>query len=320
MLFHLVLNSFFFGFVAINTTMNGTTVQDSIPLLLDKKYTTVGGYKMAYHESGKGPVVMFFHGNPTSSYEWRKIIPRLNHSYKCIAHDRMGMGDSDKIPATVPNRYTYGFQYNMVNNFISQVTNKKEKIFMVAHDWGAVIAIQWARMNPERVKGIAFMETFLEPLESGKSPEFAIQWFKNWRSEEMQMAVTDSNRFVEHVLFGDIGKYLSTEEKETYRKPFINSGDDRLPTLIWPRQVSIDKAPMTTHTVLLENMQFMAWTQIPKLFINAEPGALLSSEARRNVIRKWPNLKEVKVKGAHFIQESSPSEIGLHVKAWIASL
>ena len=280
----------------------------------------MGGYKMAYHESGKGPVVMFFHGNPTSSYEWRKIIPRLNHSYKCIAHDRMGMGDSDKIPATVPNRYTYEFQYNMVNNFISQVTNKKEKIFMVAHDWGAVIAIQWARMNPERVKGIAFMETFLEPLESGKSPEFAIQWFKNWRSEEMQMAVTDSNRFVEHVLFGDIGKYLSTEEKETYRKPFINSGDDRLPTLIWPRQVSIDKAPMTTHTVLLENMQFMAWTQIPKLFINAEPGALLSSEARRNVIRKWPNLKEVKVKGAHFIQESSPSEIGLHVKAWIASL
>lgn len=300
--------------------MNNTAFQDSLSSPFEKKYTTVEGYKMAYHESGEGPTVLFFHGNPTSSYEWRKIIPIVSVSNKCIAHDMMGMGDSDKIPAKVINRYTYEFQYTMVNNFIHQITNENEKLILVAHDWGAVIAIQWARMNPDKVRGIAFMETFLEPLESGKSPEFAIQWFKNWRSNEMEMAVLDSNRFVEHVLFGDIAKYISREEKEAYRKPFIHSGEDRLPTLIWPRQVSIDKSPMTTHTVLVENMQFMARTLIPKLFINAEPGAMLAAEARRKVIRKWPNLKEVKVKGAHFIQESSPSEIGLHLKEWIASL
>lgn len=291
-------------------------IQDTIKKF-EKKIVQIEGLQMAYHEEGKGDPILFFHGNPTSSYEWRKIIPHVNTLGRCIAHDMMGMGSSDKVPATVANRYTYDYHYSVIEKFIDKVAGKKKKVILVAHDWGGVLAIQWTRLHPERVKGIAFMETFLEPLETGKSPAFAIDWFKNWRTAEMEKAVLDSNRFVEYVLFGDAGKYLSEKDKEEYRKPFINKGEDRLPTLMWPRQVSIDKSPLFTHKVLLDNMEFMASTQIPKLFVNAEPGALLAAEPRRSVIRKWPNLKEVKVKGGHFIQESSPNEIGEHLKEWI---
>ena len=285
-----------------------------------KKFIKINGLRMAYHEEGKGDPVIFLHGNPTSSYEWRKIIPYVSSLYKCLAPDLMGMGSSEKVPASIENRYTYEYQYAAIEKFIEAVADKKDKIIFATHDWGAVIAIHWARLHPERVKGIAFMETFLEPLETGKTPDFAINWFANWRTPEMERAVLDSNRFVEQVLFGDAGKYLTEKDKEEYRKPFVNAGEERLPTLIWPRQVSIDKDPLLTHNVLLGNMEFMATTQIPKLFINADPGALLSVEQRRAVIRKWPNLKEVKVKGHHFIQESSPDEIGLFLKEWMKEL
>jgi haloalkane dehalogenase len=288
--------------------------------LFQKKYVIVNGFKMAYHEEGNGDPILFFHGNPTSSYEWRKIIPHINLLGRCIAHDMQGMGSSEKIPPSVRNRYTYEFHFESISKFIDSVLDKKSKIILVAHDWGAVLAIHWARLHPERVRGIAFMETFLEPLETGKSPSFAINWFKNWRSLEMEKAVLDSNKFVERVLFGDAGAYLSESDKEEYRRPYINKGDDRLPTLEWPRQVSIDSDPAFTHNVFVENMTFMSETLIPKLFINAEPGALLSSEARRAVIRKWPNLIEAKVKGVHFVQESSPNDIGKFLNEWINSL
>lgn len=295
-------------------------VSDTSIKQFEKKYIYIDDLKMAYHEEGNGDPILFFHGNPTSSYEWRKIIPHISGLGKCIAHDMMGMGNSDKVPATVVGRYSYEYHFSMIEKFIDIVIDQKKKIFLVAHDWGGVLAIHWARLHPDRVKGIAFMETFLEPLETGKSPAFAIDWFRNWRTTEMLKAVLDSNRFVEKVLFGDAGKYLTEAEKVEYRKPFKNIGEDRLPTLMWPRQVSIDKDPINTHTVLLDNMQFMATTQLPKLFINAEPGALLAAEARRSVIRKWPNLKEVKVKGGHFIQESSPDDIGKYLKEWISGL
>jgi haloalkane dehalogenase len=306
-----------FNFIANESSKN---ITDSSITSYKKNYISIDGLQMAYHQEGKGSPILFFHGNPTSSYEWRKIIPHISGLGKCIAHDMMGMGNSSKVPATVANRYTYEYHYAVIEKFIDKIVEKKKKIILVAHDWGGVLAIHWARLHPGRVKGIAFMETFLEPLETGKSPAFAIDWFRNWRTAEMEKAILDSNRFVEKVLFGDAGKYLTDADKEEYRKPFKNIGEDRLATLMWPRQVSIDKDPINNHTVLIDNMQFMATTELPKLFVNAEPGALLAAEPRRAVIRKWPNLKEVKVKGGHFIQESSPDEIGNFLSEWIKQL
>lgn len=310
------------SYCKFNFTVNESSknITDSSIKSYKKNYVSIDGLQMAYLQEGKGSPILFFHGNPTSSYEWRKIIPHVSSLGKCIAHDMMGMGSSDKVPATVTNRYTYEYHYDVLEKFIEKIVGRKKKVILVAHDWGGVFAIQWARLHPDRVKGIAFMETFMEPLESGKTPDFAINWFKNWRTPEMEKAVLDSNRFVEYVLFGDAGRYLSEEDKEEYRRPFKNKGEDRLPTLIFPRQVSIDSDPLLTHNVLLENMQFMGETKLPKLFINAEPGALIAAEARRNVIRKWFNLKEVKVKGGHFIQESSPNEIGNFLSEWIKQL
>lgn len=276
------------------------------------------GLRMAYHIEGNGDPIIFLHGNPTSSFIWRKIIPYVNDKGCCLAPDLMGMGYSDKVPETVRERYSYAFHYKKIAAFIDHLTKPEQKVILVAHDWGAVLAIHWARLHPDRIKGIAFMETFLEPLETGKSPQFAIDWFKNWRTENMAKAVLDSNRFVEQVLLGEVSQFLTEEEKMEYRKPFLKPGEDRLPTLIWPRQVSVDTDPMDTHEVLIENMRFMSSTRFPKLFVNAQPGALLAPEARKRVIRQWPNLEEVVVAGRHFVQESSPDSIGLYLSKWIA--
>lgn len=282
-----------------------------------RKFVTVDQYKMAYHESGEGDIVLFFHGNPTSSYEWRKIIPHLNKEYKCIAFDMIGMGNSEKVPVSVSDRYSYDFHFKKIQSFIEKVVPKQAKLYIVGHDWGGVLAIHWARLNPDRVNGIAFMETFLEPLETGKSPSFAIEWFRNWRTTEMGKAVLDSNRFVEKVLLADVGPYLTEDDIAEYRRAYINQGDDRMATLAWPRQVSIDKEPFNTHQILVDNIQFMRTTAIKKLFVNAEPGAMLAAPARRAEIRSWPNLTEVTVKGRHFIQEVSPNEIGQFLYRWI---
>lgn len=282
-----------------------------------REFVVLDGWRMAYHAEGKGDPIVFLHGNPTSSYIWRKIIPHVKELGNCLAPDLMGMGMSEKVPATITNRYTYGYHYRMVDLFLRNQIDPNRKIILVAHDWGGVLAIHWARNHPERVLGIVFMETFLEPLETGRSPQFAIDWFKNWRTVEMEKAVLDSNRFVEQVLLGEVGRYLTEEDISEYRSPFVNKGEGRLTTLLWPRQVPIDKDPAETHQILVDNMAFMAKTQIRKLFINSEPGAILAPEPRRNIIRQWPNLDEVKVQGRHFVQESSPDSIGNHLKKWI---
>lgn len=273
---------------------------------------------MTFLECGKGDPIIFIHGNPTRAYLWRNIIPHLMKQGRCIAPDLIGMGSSDKLDNAVQDRYTFMCHQRFVNSFLNEVIKKNDRVVLVGHDWGGVLSHDWARNNEDRVRGIVFMETFLEPNLTGQTPEFVIQWFKNFRTEEFKNKVLNENHFIENILLKSL-PHLTETDKKIYRKPYENA-EGRMPTLIWPQEVPIDRDPEQTHTVFLQNMEFMARTKIPKLFISAEPGALLGHETRKNVIRKWPNLTEVKVSGNHYIQEQCPDDIGIAISSWLRRL
>ncbi|OGU35722.1 MAG: hypothetical protein A2068_06860 [Ignavibacteria bacterium GWB2_35_6b] len=274
---------------------------------------------MYYHDSGEGETTfIFLHGNPTSSYLWRNIIPYLEKYGRCIAPDLMGMGESDKLDETITGRYTYKSHYMYLKSLLSELQVEKN-VVLIVHDWGGVLGINWARENKTKILGIALMETFLEPLETGKTPSFAINWFNNFHSDSMKTKVLEKNHFVETILIKNLST-LNEFDKEEYRKPYKNPGADRLPTLLWPREVPINDFPGYTAKAFIDNMDFMNNSAFPKLFINAEPGALLASQARKNVIRSWKNVTEVKVKGTHYIQEESPKDIGEVLSKWFETV
>lgn len=284
-----------------------------------EKCKVVMGKSMTYLVCGSGDPVVFLHGNPTRAYLWRKIFPHIQQNSLCIAPDLIGMGSSEKLGAEIEDRYSFGCHARYLDNLLLQIIPNGKKVIMVGHDWGGVLAIDWAKRHADRVKGIAFMETFLEPHQTGSTPQGVIDWFKNFASEDMERAVLENNFFVENVFLKGLSG-MTNEDREMYRNPYKSPGESRLPTLIWPRQVPIDGLPKETTDVFTDNMNFMLSTGIPKLFINADPGALLGSEARRNIIRKWPNLKEVVVRGNHFIQEQCPDEIGRAISTWIQTI
>lgn len=280
-----------------------------------KKYVEVHGRQMAYMEEGKGTTILFFHGNPTSSYLWRNVIPEVGMGRR-IAFDLIGMGDSEKLDHTESDRYTLASHQKYVDGFIKAM--KLNRILLVAHDWGGVLAIDWAKKNPERVIGIVFMETFLEPYQYGESParDSEIDWFKGFRAYRMEDLVLNENYFVEKVLFGTHNQLIDEHAREVYRAPFKLAGESRLPTLMWPRQVPIQGDPASSTEVFETNIKFMMETKIPKLFIGASPGGLMK-DREKLIIRNWPNIKEVTVQGNHFIQEQDPVAIGKEIGIWI---
>jgi haloalkane dehalogenase len=289
------------------------------PTLLKEKKIAVLGSRMNYLTAGKGnTAIVFLHGNPTRAHLWRNIIPYVSSMGFCVAPDLIGMGGSAKLAPEVTDRYQFSCHQRFLDAFLHRVLKANQQVVLIGHDWGGVLSHDWARRNPERVKGIALMETFLEPNITGQTPEPVIQWFRNFRTEEFKNKVLNENHFLEQVFLRSLPE-LPEKDREVYRSAY-QSNEDRLPTLIWPREVPIDKTPELTHKVFLENINFMSRTTIPKLFISADPGALLGHEVRKNVIRQWPELTEVKVKGNHYIQEQCPDDIGKALQQWLATL
>lgn len=279
----------------------------------------LGTTRIHYVTAGSGSPIVFLHGNPTSSYIWRKIIPVVSTVGECFAPDLPGMGQSSPLPNEITEEIFYQYQYRIVDSLLQKIV-QKGKVILVGHDWGAVLAIHWARLHPEKVRGIAFMETFLEPLRDGYTPNFAIEWFKKFQRPEMERAILDSNFFLEKILLGELSTFLSYEDLVAYKKPFTSPGESRLPTLLWPRQVPINGHPSHTHEVFTKNIAFMESTPLPKLFISANPGALLAAKAQKTIICNWPNLKDAEVSGRHFIQETSPENISKAIIEWIKNL
>ena len=270
---------------------------------------------MARMESGSGDAIVFQHGNPTSSYLWRKVMPHCEGLGRLIACDLIGMGDSDKLPDSGPDRYTYSEQREYLFALWDQL-NLVDRVVLVLHDWGSALGFEWAQHHRQRVAGIVYMEAIVTPVTWDDWPEAARRVFQGFRSESGEEMILKKNIFVERVLPGSILRKLSDEEMAEYRRPFLNEGEDRRPTLTWPRQIPIDCHPPDVTRVVEEYSAWLAQSDIPKLFINAEPGSILVGR-QREVCRAWPNQTEVTVAGNHFLQEDSPDEIGVAIAAFV---
>ena len=283
-----------------------------------KKYIDVKGKKLAYIDQGKGDAIVFIHGNPTSSYLWRNIAPNFIKSHRIIVPDLIGMGDSEKLGGVDNPEYSFNGHYNFLDEFLIKL-NLGEKINLVIHDWGCGLGLKFARLHPEIISSITFMEGITVPLKWEQWPEAGTKIFKLFRSEVGEELILDKNIFVERILFADPITPMSDETKEEYLRPFLNSGEDRRPTLTFPRNIPLDGEPNDTYVEINKNAEFHKNSNIPKLFINADPGFLLVG-SQRDEVRDWNNLKEVTVKGNHFIQEDSPDEITVHIKDFINNL
>jgi haloalkane dehalogenase len=284
----------------------------------EKKFIDVNGKQMAYVDEGSGDTVLFLHGNPTSSYLWRNIAPHVEDTNRIVIPDLIGMGDSEKLDGEDNSGYKYHGQYEYLTGLMDKL-DLGDSIHLVIHDWGSAMGFQFARENPSRIKSITYMEAIVMPLTWDQWPDMATKIFGLFRSEAGEELVLEKNFFVERILLGDSLSGYSDEEKEEYIRPFINSGEDRRPTLTWPRQIPLDGEPKEVVDEVTKNADFHKNSEIPKLFINADPGTILTGD-QREFVRSWKNQKEITVKGNHFIQEDSAEEIGSALNEFIKNL
>mgnify|MGYP001204614533 CR=1 FL=1 len=283
-----------------------------------KKYVTVKGKKMAYVEMGEGRPILFQHGNPTSSYLWRNIMPGLAKHGRCIAIDLIGMGHSEKLSDSDSGSYSFS-QHEEYWKGALETLDIKDDIVLVIHDWGSALGFKFMTESPDLVAGVCYMEAIVNAMTWADWPEDAAKIFKLFRSEAGEEIILQKNVFVEKVLPSAVMRELSVEEMEVYREPFKDEGEDRRPTLSWPRQIPISNEPKEMCLVAENYAMKMATSEIPKLFINAEPGNILRGRLRE-FARTWKNQTEVTVKGLHFIQEDSPQEITKALDNWLVTL
>jgi haloalkane dehalogenase len=282
-----------------------------------KSSTDVLGHEMAYIDEGEGDPIVFLHGNPTSSYLWRTVIPPLADRGRIVVPDLIGMGDSAKLPVTDPDRYTFIRHREFVDALLEQL-GITENVTLVIHDWGSALGFDWARRHPEAVRGIAYMEAITQPLDSWDTwPRGVRELFQGFRSERGEDLVLRENAFVELVLPGAVVRELTGEEMAEYRRPYLQAGESRRPTLTWPRQIPIEGRPEDVCEIVEEYGRWLASTPgLPKLFINGDPGAILRHQ-QRDFCRTWPDQIEVTVPGIHFLQEDSGPEIGQAIADWL---
>ena len=285
---------------------------------MDKKKISIDGKEIAYHQQGSGEPIVFLHGNPTSSYLWRNITPYLHDQASCISMDLIGMGDSDKLDNPDTNSYRFEEHFYYVEKAIKALTNN-EKITLVVHDWGSALGFHWSYKHPELIKGIAYMEAIVKEMTWDDWDKNAKSIFQGFRSDAREHLVLEKNYFIEKVHPGSIIRTLDADEMNEYRRPFLSSGENRRPTLSWPHEIPIEGEPGNVCQIVNEYAQWMKTNNIPKLFINAEPGAITTGKIR-DFCRSWKNQTEVTVKGIHFIQEDSPDEIGKALSKWYKEL
>ena len=279
-----------------------------------KKYISVHGKTMAYVEMGEGDPIIFQHGNPTSSYLWRNVMPHLQDQGRCIAIDLIGMGDSDKLEASGPERYTFEEHRHYLDAAL-EALGVSQSVTWVIHDWGSALGFDWSNRHRDAVAGIAYMEGIVRPVTWEEWPEAARGVFQGLRSPAGEEMILEKNVFVERVLPGSVLRSLNDEEMTVYRRPFAERGEGRRPTLTWPRQIPIEGEPAVVHSIVSDYADWLAESQVPKLFVNADPGAILIGQ-QREFCRSWPNQEEVTVTGNHFLQEDSPDEIGRAIADW----
>ncbi len=283
-----------------------------------KKRVEVDGKSMAYVDVGEGDPIVFLHGNPTSSYLWRNVMPHVEGLGRLIAPDLIGMGDSDKLEESGPERYRFVEHREFLDQLLEALGVSRSVTFVV-HDWGSALGFDWAKRHRDQVKGIAFMEAVVQPLTWEDWPNSVRSLFQAFRSPQGEKMILEQNNFVEQVLPGAISRDLSEEEMDVYREPYRQAGEDRRPTLTWPREIPVEGEPADVVEIVESYGEWLSQSALPKLFINADPGAILRGR-QREFCRSWPNQVEITVKGSHFIQEDSPDEIGRAIAGWYREL
>jgi len=276
------------------------------------------GKKMTYVEMGEGGPIVFLHGNPTSSYLWRNVMPHLSALGRCIAPDLIGMGDSEKLDNPGPDSYRFVEHREYLDAFLDAM-GITENVTLVIHDWGSALGFDWARRHPNAIKGVVYMEAIVRPVTWDEWNQEARPVFEAFRSPAGEGMVLEKNTFVERVLPGSVLRKMTEAEMDVYRRPFADAGEDRRPTLTWPRQIPIEGTPEDVTRIVADYADWMSSNELPKLFINADPGAILIG-APRDFCRTWKNQTEVTVSGSHFIQEDSPDEIGDAIAVWLTKL
>lgn len=280
----------------------------------DKQETRVLGATMSYVDHGRGDPIVLLHGNPTSSYLWRNVIPELGELGRCIAPDLIGMGGSEKVGG----HYRFSDHAEFLEALLD-VLEVGENVTLVVHDWGGPLGFSWGRRNPKAVKGVAYMETIVTPVNWDDWPEASVRVFQGMRSEIGEELVLAKNVFVEKILPNSTLNPISDRDMTVYRQPYLEPGESRRPTLTWPREIPIEGQPVDVNAVVEANEAWLSGPEIRKLFINAEPGAILTGR-QREVCRGWENQTEVTVPGVHFIQEDSGPAIGQAVATWMNDL
>lgn len=271
--------------------------------------------EMAYVDTGAGDPIVFLHGNPTSSYLWRNVIPHCDGLGRCLAPDLIGMGDSGKNSG---GSYRFADHARYLDAWFDalQISNA----VLVVHDWGSGLGFDWASRNPDKVRGIVHMEAIVAPMVWADWPEEPRKAFQAMRSNAGEDLVLHHNMFVEKVMPAGIIRELDTETHDAYRRPFAEPGEGRRPTLTWPREIPVDGEPADTHAVVERYGAWLASSDVPKLFINAEPGRIMLRGDNRAICRAWPNQREVTVAGLHYVQEDSPHEIGEAIADFVRGL
>lgn len=281
-------------------------------------YREIKGRRMAYIDEGQGDAIVFQHGQPASSYVWRNVMPHLEGLGRLVACDLIGMGASEKLSDSGPGRYSFADHRDYLFALWDSL-DLGDRVVLVLHDWGAVLGFNWAREHSARVQGIAYMETIATPLHWSDIPEQGHAFFRALRSPEGDRMVLEQNVFIEERFPGAMLRKMADEEREHYRQPFAKPGEDRRPTLSWPRSLPIDGEPADVTTIVADNAKWLGQSDIPKLFINSEPGALIRGRIRE-LVRTWPNQTEVTIRGVHTVQEDSPDEIGAAVANFVRRL
>jgi len=280
---------------------------------MEKRYVEVLGARMAYVDEGEGRPIVLVHGNPTSSYLWREVIAELTGSGRCIAPDLIGMGDSEKIGG----QYTFADHRRYLDAFMESVVS--EPVVLVLHDWGSGLGFDWANRHREAVRAIAYMEAIVMPVTWDDWPDGARRVFQGMRSAAGEEMVLEKNVFVERILPGSVLDPLPDEVLDEYRRPYLAGGETRRPTLTWPRQIPIEGEPREMVGIVSDYGRWLSECEVPKLFVNADPGAILTGR-QRDFARTWPNQTEVTVRGSHFVQEDSGGDIGRAVAAFLAGI
>jgi len=271
--------------------------------------------EMSYLDTGTGDPIVFLHGNGTFSYLWRNVIPHVERLGRCLAPDLIGMGDSGKNPS---GSYRFVDHARYLDAWF-EILGLNKKVTLVGHDWGGALGFYWAYRHPEQIKGIIYMETFVQPMSWDQWPKVIAERFRALRSPTGEEMVLRDNIFVEKQLPARVLRGLTEEEMAVYRRPYLEPGESRRPTLTWPREVPLGGEPADVVKIIDEYGKWLATSDIQKLFINADPGSILVGQ-QREFCRSWANQHEVTVKGIHFIQEDSPTEIGKAIAAFLAQI